>query len=130
MGVPQDRRGVGRGVINIAFEYHRVRICDGVCDSADLCGRSDCECYDIPEETTRPSSRPRRRCIRWKANSQPFTSRQSDGVLRFTSTLRREREPAQKLGLLRLPLAPPLTLSESVRCGACCRMTHFLTSST
>lgn len=53
MGVPQDRRGVGRGVINNAFEYHRVRICDGVCDSADLCGRSDCEFYDISEEATR-----------------------------------------------------------------------------
>lgn len=38
---------------NIIFEDCRVNICDGVCDSADLCKRADCEFYDISEEATR-----------------------------------------------------------------------------
>jgi len=37
----------------ITLEDHRVNICDGVCDSADLCKRADCEFYDISEDATR-----------------------------------------------------------------------------
>lgn len=38
---------------NITFEDHRVSICNGICDSADLCARTDCEFYDVSEEATR-----------------------------------------------------------------------------
>jgi hypothetical protein len=38
---------------NITFEDHRVSICDGVCDSADLCGIAECEFYDLSEDATR-----------------------------------------------------------------------------
>jgi hypothetical protein len=37
---------------HITFEDHRVNICDGICDSADLCGISDCEFYDLSQEAT------------------------------------------------------------------------------
>lgn len=48
---PKDWKWV-KQIGDITFEDHRVHICDGVCDSADLCGMADCEFYDISEETT------------------------------------------------------------------------------
>jgi hypothetical protein len=38
---------------NITIEDHHVNICDGICDSADLCGIAECEFYDISEDATR-----------------------------------------------------------------------------
>jgi hypothetical protein len=38
---------------NITIQSRTVNICDGICDSADLCGKTDCEHYDITREGTR-----------------------------------------------------------------------------
>ena len=35
------------------WESSTVNICDGICDSADLCGIDSCEFYDISPEATR-----------------------------------------------------------------------------
>jgi hypothetical protein len=37
---------------NVRFESATVTICDGVCDSCDLCGIESCEFYDISPEAT------------------------------------------------------------------------------
>jgi hypothetical protein len=38
---------------NVTLESATVNICDGVCDSADLCGIGFCEFYDNSPEATR-----------------------------------------------------------------------------
>lgn len=38
---------------SITLEDSRVQIHDNICDSADLCGLSHCEYYDITREGTR-----------------------------------------------------------------------------
>ena len=38
---------------NVTFESATVNICDGICDSCDLCGIEACEFYDISPEATR-----------------------------------------------------------------------------
>ncbi|MGH9970492.1 MAG: hypothetical protein ACREBG_22250 [Pyrinomonadaceae bacterium] len=38
---------------NITFESATVNICDGICDSCDLCGIESCEFYDISPEATK-----------------------------------------------------------------------------
>ena len=37
---------------NVTFESATVNICDGICDSCDLCGLEHCEFYDISLEAT------------------------------------------------------------------------------
>lgn len=37
----------------ITLENSTVRICDNICDSADLCGLTHCEYYDATREGTR-----------------------------------------------------------------------------
>jgi hypothetical protein len=37
---------------NITFESATVNICDGICDSCDLCGIDHCEFYDTSPEAT------------------------------------------------------------------------------
>jgi hypothetical protein len=38
---------------NVTFESATVNICDGICDSCDLCGIEHCEFYDTSPEATR-----------------------------------------------------------------------------
>lgn len=38
---------------NITIQDSRVRVCFGICDSADRCGVQDCEYYDVSEAGTR-----------------------------------------------------------------------------
>jgi len=38
---------------NVTFESATVNICDGICDSADLCGIESCEFYDTSPEATK-----------------------------------------------------------------------------
>ncbi len=38
---------------NVTFESATVNICDGICDSCDLCGIESCEFYDISPQATR-----------------------------------------------------------------------------
>jgi hypothetical protein len=38
---------------NVTFESATVNICDGICDSCDLCGIETCEFYDTSPEATR-----------------------------------------------------------------------------
>ena len=38
---------------NLTWENSTVNICDGVCDSCDLCGIESCEFYDTSPEATR-----------------------------------------------------------------------------
>lgn len=40
-------------VANFTWENSTVNICDGICDSADLCGIESCEFYDTSPEGTR-----------------------------------------------------------------------------
>lgn len=35
------------------WESSTVNICDGICDSADLCGKESCEFYDVSPAGTR-----------------------------------------------------------------------------
>ena len=37
---------------NVTFESTTVNICDGICDSCDLCGIERCEFYDTSAEAT------------------------------------------------------------------------------
>jgi hypothetical protein len=38
---------------NVTFESATVNICDGTCDSCDLCGIESCEFYDTSPEATK-----------------------------------------------------------------------------
>ncbi|MCP9496887.1 MAG: hypothetical protein MSG64_20915 [Pyrinomonadaceae bacterium MAG19_C2-C3] len=38
---------------HLTFESATVHICDGICDSCDLCGIERCEFYDTSREATR-----------------------------------------------------------------------------
>jgi hypothetical protein len=38
---------------NVTFASATVNICDGICDSCDLCGIESCEFYDISPEATK-----------------------------------------------------------------------------
>ena len=38
---------------NFTSESRVVNICDNICDSADLCGITDCEYYDVTRQGTR-----------------------------------------------------------------------------
>ena len=38
---------------NVTFESATVNICDGICDSCDLCGVESCEFYDTSPEATK-----------------------------------------------------------------------------
>ena len=38
---------------NVTFESATVNICDGICDSADLCGIESCEFYDTSPEASK-----------------------------------------------------------------------------
>lgn len=38
---------------NFTWENSTVNICDGICDSADLCGIETCEFYDLSPEANR-----------------------------------------------------------------------------
>ncbi len=42
---------------NVTFESATVNICDGICDSADLCGIETCEFYDLSPEANRRFAR-------------------------------------------------------------------------
>lgn len=38
---------------NVTLESATVNICDGICDSCDLCGIESCEFYDVSQEATK-----------------------------------------------------------------------------
>lgn len=38
---------------NVTFESVSVNICDGICDSCDLCGIGSCEFFDVSPEATK-----------------------------------------------------------------------------
>lgn len=42
---------------NLTWENSTVNICDGICDSADLCGIETCEFYDLSPEANRRFAR-------------------------------------------------------------------------
>ncbi len=50
---PYGWKHVGKLGDNITFESATVNICDGICDSCDLCGIKRCEFYDTSREATR-----------------------------------------------------------------------------
>lgn len=39
--------------VTITVHHTKVQIYDGICDSADLCGRKHCRFYDTSREATR-----------------------------------------------------------------------------
>lgn len=49
---PKGWKSEGR-LKNISIESRVVNICDGICDSADLCGKMECEYFDTSREATR-----------------------------------------------------------------------------
>ncbi|MBA2705891.1 MAG: hypothetical protein H0U60_18800 [Blastocatellia bacterium] len=50
---PYGWKSVAKVGSNFSWESSTVNICDGICDSADLCGIERCEFYDISPEGTR-----------------------------------------------------------------------------
>lgn len=56
---PYGWKSVGR-LKNISFESSVVNICADICDSADLCGKIECEYYDTEREATRRFMRAQR----------------------------------------------------------------------
>jgi hypothetical protein len=50
---PYGWKSVAKVGSNFTWESSTVNICDGVCDSCDLCGIETCEFYDISPEATR-----------------------------------------------------------------------------
>lgn len=53
---PYGWKSVAR-VGNVTWEDARVNICDNICDSADLCGKKECEFYDRSPEADRRFAR-------------------------------------------------------------------------
>lgn len=49
---PYGWKSVGR-LKSISIESRLVNICADICDSADMCGKRECEYYDTSREATR-----------------------------------------------------------------------------
>lgn len=54
---PYGWKSVAKIGSHITFESATVNICDGICDSCDLCGNKACEFYDRSPEADRRFAR-------------------------------------------------------------------------